>query len=149
MEEYLLLAFPRGTDVHLANNIGKVLDYLLYENEKIFQIFTALLIRSVYWPNLMFGFWQSWTIREQAMKRCESSSVHSARECVRALTEIIEYLSHSVDISESMKLPLRISCKVFSLMSLLLTIPVEADEDLVELSEFLANSPQISAIAKW
>ena len=88
MDEYLVQAFPRGLDVHIGNVLESVIDYLLYENDVIFGSYTSVLIRSVYWPNIPFGYWQSWNIRESSLKRCGRSSIHSATMCVKKLEEV-------------------------------------------------------------
>ena len=148
-EDYLLQAFPRGSDILLSSLVGEVIDHLLYENERVFQSYTAPLIRSVYWPNFGFGYWQSWSLRETKLAQARLSSVHSASTCIKRLEEVVSLLTHAVDVTESMKLPLRISSKLFSLVSVLLTIPLEKDPELSPLADFLSASPQFATLAKW
>jgi hypothetical protein len=110
--------------------------------------YTRPLLMSIYGWNYFFGLFQTNSIHERKLRLLESSTVKSIPDCVRKLEEVVAFISHCADISESMKLPMRITSRLFSLMSVLLTIPLE-DESLKPLSNFLLNSPQMTAIEKW
>ena len=147
-EETALYAFPRGCDAFINRQLSEVVDYLLYENEEIFGSYTSRMLRSVYSPALVLGSWNSFKIREWKQAALHSSTVHSVADCIVKLEEVVAFLSRSVDITESMKLPLRITSKLFSLMSVLLAIPLE-DPSLSPLADYLLQNPQMVAIEQW
>ena len=147
-DEGYLQVFPHGSEMYLAKSLGEVIDYLLFADESIFRLHTRPLLTSVYGWNYIFGLIQMSSVHEKKLRLLESSAIKSVPDCVRKLEEVVSFLSHCADISESMKLPMRITSRLFSLMSVLLTIPLE-DESHKPLSNFLLNSPQITAIEKW
>lgn len=147
-EETALLAFPRGSDAFLAKLLREAVSYLLYENNEVFSSYTSRMIRSVQWPNVIGGVWESGRLREDKIRSLESSSVHSVADCLSRIEEAVSFLSHSVDITESMKLPMRITSKLFSLMSVLLAVRLEC-ESLQPLHDYLLHSPQMVSIEKW
>ena len=148
-DEMYMQAFPRGSDAYLARAFSEILDYLLFVNPHVFSIYTRRLITSVYGLNYPYGLWNAWSIQEKKLQEAKSSPIHSGADCVKRLEEILSYLSHCTDISESMKLPMRVTCKLFSYMSVLLMVPLDDDEDLHGLSELLLRSPQLTAIEQW
>jgi hypothetical protein len=148
IEEHLLMSFPKGADYYLQKTLSEVVDYLLYQDELIFQTYTSRRIKALHAPNWVRGVWESHILREKGLARCEKSTVQSIEECVERLNEVVAFLGHSVDITESMKLPMRITSKLFSLMTVLLSIPLD-DASMVPLNDLFLSHPQFVALEQW
>lgn len=149
-DEVLRLSFPRGSADYIGRKLSEVVEYLLYEQSGIFREYTEGMIRSVYGRNIVMGWWASWYVRSMKVKGMHSSSVHSVEDCVRSVSDVLSFLSHWVDITDSMRLPMEVTSKLFSMFSVLLSIPLTAaDPTLAPLSDLLGQSPQLTAIAKW
>lgn len=148
-EETLMQGFPRGASDYMENKLLNVIHYMLYYHNEVYRDYTDPMIRSVYGLNFISGRCSSWHIRTTKLGKIERSDVRSVDDCVRSLNETLSFLSHSIDVTDSMKLPMRITSKLFSLMTVLLSIPLRGYADLSPLSTLLMESPQIVAIEKW
>jgi hypothetical protein len=146
--DFSLQTFPRGARDYIGSKLSDTIEYLLYANESVFVSFTDPLIRSVYRPNIFAGWLQSWCMRRSKLSKMHTSSVHCVEDCVRNVEETVSFLSHSVDVTDSMKLPLEVTSRLYAMMTVLLSIPLK-DETLAPLASLLLESPQIAALEKW
>lgn len=140
--------FPPGGEAYLCKVLKDVLSYVQYECETVHSRHTGPLLRSVYGWNVLWGVWQSQVLREVVLAGRESSTIHSLDACVEALSAVLDFLSHCVDITESMRLPMAITSKLFACMSVLLTIPI-SESEAAPLGSFLHTSPQVRALEAW
>ena len=148
-EEIALGSYPLNADHLICELLDNVLVFVLYENEDMFNVYTKPLIASVYGYNLAFRWLKPGLIREEYLTYTRSkSSVKSAEDCVVAIKAVISLLSHTVDVTESMKLPLRISSKLFSRMSVLLSVPLSSPT-LKPLADYLSTAPEMLAVEAW
>jgi hypothetical protein len=145
-EDISMSSFPLGCEKYIASQLDEVLGYLLYESVSTFDNYTSRLIRSVYFPNIILGYYESHFLREQVLVDRGKSLIRCRKSCMDAIARVIQTLQHSIDITESMKLPMRVTSKLYSRMSILLSIPMGMNDPL---SEYLLTSPQIIALEAW
>ena len=144
-EDFSMSSYALGCEKHIAREIDAILAYVLFSDDLVYDNYTAPLLRSVYFPNMVMGYYQSHVVREKVLERVVQL-IRTREHCVSALQSIIEILQHSIDITESMRLPMRITCKLFSRLSILFSIPIPADDVL---NEFLTTNPQMVALEAW
>ena len=147
-EAYDSVGFPKGFEYYIENILMNIAGYLLYENEGIRNSYTLKVLQQVYGPNLLSGTLEGAFYIQRKRQQQEQSLIHSVEDCVESLRELLSALAHFTDLSESMRLPMRISSKLFAYMSVLLTIPLE-DASLGRLQNFLIQSSEIAVIEKW
>ena len=148
-DEIALSAYPFGTDTLIGEKLDGILSFVLYECETIFSMYTKPLIASIYGPNLLFRWTKPDILRHDAIAKSHiRSAVRNAEECISSLKSVVALISHCVDITESMRLPMKITCKLFSRMSILLSIPMTSST-LPTLSEYLHNAPEMVSIEAW
>ena len=138
--------FPRGSDVFIGKVLSEVISFILFEYDRVFSSYTSPLIRSVFGWNLVTGTIETHRLRERVLSSRASSTIHSMDECVAGIKQVIDVLSESVDLCESMNLPMRITCKLFACMSVLLSIPLRIESPV---GIYIFNSPQMAAIRTW
>lgn len=138
-----------GSDCFIQEQLDNIISFVLYECDNTFSKYTRPLIESVYGLNLVFRWSKPDEIRQGAIDACTSkSSIKSAHECVDSLKSVVNILSHVVDVTESMKLPLRITSRLFSRMSILFSIPTSTPT-LTALNDYLSNAPEMVALEAW
>ncbi len=147
--EYLMSPFPLGLDTLIAQILGEVTDYLLFEEDGIYTRYTSRLVRSVYWPNMVSAYMQSCGLRDRKRSSRSVSTVASAKDCADGLLHLFDLLSRSVDLSDpELQLPLPIACKLFSRMSVLLSIPIFCT-DMAPLGPLLMDHPLVPHLESW
>ena len=148
-EDVALGTYPLNADHLICELLDNTLAFVLYETEEVFNHYTKPLIASVYGYNSAFAWLKPGMIREETLTCFRSkSSIKSAEDCVGAIKSVMNLLSHTVDVTESMKLPLRITSKLFSRMSVLLSIPMSFPS-LRVLSDYLSTAPEMLAVEAW
>jgi len=148
-EELALSAYPFGTDTLIEALLDNVLVFVLYECDEVFSSYTKSLLASVYGPNLLFRWTKPGMMRDEMIQSSRScSSVRTVEDCILSLKTVTTLISHSVDITESMKLPMKITSKLFSRMSILFSIPLKS-VPLQALSDYLEKAPEMVAMEAW
>lgn len=148
-EEIALSAYPFGTDTLIGEKLDDVLSFVLFECDKIYSAYTEPLLASLYGSNLLFRWTKPNSLRDEAIQRAQTrSSVKSMEDCITTLKSVIALITHSVDITESMRLPMKITSKLFSRMSILFSIPM-SHSILPGLSEYMENAPEMVSIEAW
>ena len=140
------MLFPNGAEEYISSVFSDVITYLLYECESIYFSYSSPLLKSVYGWNLFFGYLESNRVRDRIMKIRHCSLLHSHEDCVLALETLFDLLSLSIHISESMRLPLKITSKLFSHVSVLLSIPLSEESSLCS---FMSTNPSFRALSLW
>ena len=145
-DEIALSAYPFGTDTLIESKLDDILSFILCECDDIFSEYTRPLLASTYGPNILFRLMNPSMLREELIQDSRiGSSVKSMDDCVSTLRTVVALISHCVDITESMKLPMKIASKLFSRMSILFSIPMKSSN----LSDYLHNAPEMVSIEAW